>query len=70
MVWVGCWLYASPPPQPSIFPIIIFLSATMLKEDDQHLLAGAMASDFSVGSFLKENNWVFITDQTPRPFFD
>jgi hypothetical protein len=37
--------------------------------DAQHLLAHAMASDFSVTRqfSLKENNCFFVMDQTPHP---
>jgi hypothetical protein len=40
--------YASPPPGPQFFPNILFLSTTLYNWDDRHLLACAMASDFSV----------------------
>jgi hypothetical protein len=57
-----------PPPRPSIFLIILFLSTTLLK--------GMTSISFhkqwpltsqSRGSFLKENKWSFFMDQTPRP---
>jgi hypothetical protein len=39
---------ASPRPWPSIFPIILFGVHHPVNQDDQHLLAHAMASDISV----------------------
>jgi hypothetical protein len=45
---------AYPPPWPSIFPDYSFLVYHPLNQDGQHLLAHAMASDFTVA-------WQFIT---------
>jgi hypothetical protein len=52
---------------PPFFPIILFGSTTL---DDQHLLAHAMDSDFSVTWqwFSKRATVFLITDQTPRPY--
>jgi hypothetical protein len=62
---------ASPPPQPSIFPIILFLSTTLLTGMTGVSLNWPLTSQ-SHGSFLKENNCFFVTDLTlpdNRPFF-
>jgi hypothetical protein len=59
---------ASPPPRPSIFFIIPFRVHHLVNQDDWHLLALAMASDFSVAwqCLSKRTIVFFVTDQTPR----
>jgi hypothetical protein len=53
---------------PPFFPVILFLSTTQLTKMTGSSLHMQMAlTTQSHGSFLKENNWFFITDQTPRP---
>jgi hypothetical protein len=48
---------ASPPPWPSIFSNYSFRIHQLVKRDDRHLLAHAMASDFSVA-------WQFLSKRT------
>jgi hypothetical protein len=59
---------ASPPPWPSIFSNYSFGIHQPVNQDDQRLLAHAMASDFSVAwQFLSKRTIIFfVTDQTPR----
>jgi Fe-S-cluster containining protein len=61
---------ASPPPWPSIFSDYSFWIHNLANWDDRHLLAHAMASDFSVPwqCLLKRTIGFFVTDQTPCPF--
>jgi hypothetical protein len=59
----------SPPPQPSIFPIILFGVHHLVTGDDRHLLAHEMTSDFSVAwHCLSKRTIVFCygSNSTPR----
>jgi hypothetical protein len=58
-----------PPPGPSIFSDYSFLVHHPVNQDDWHLLAHAMASDFTVACqyYQREQLYCFVMDQTPRP---
>jgi hypothetical protein len=49
---------------------LFFLVHHLVNQDDRHLLAHAMASDFSVAwqCLSKRTIGFFVTDQTPRPY--
>jgi hypothetical protein len=51
--------FSPPPPRPSIFSDNSFGVHHLVNQDDWHLLAHAMASNFSshMAASLKENNW-------------
>jgi hypothetical protein len=59
---------ASPPLQPTIFLIILFLSTTLLigMAGISLHMQWPLTSQLH-GSFLKESTLFFVTDQTPRP---
>jgi hypothetical protein len=61
---------ASPPPRPSIFSHYSFWVHHLVNWDDRHLLAHAMASDFSAAwqCVSKRTIGFFVTDQTPSPY--
>jgi hypothetical protein len=60
----------SVPPPPSIFLIILFVSTTLLtRMTGSYLHMQWPLTSQSHGSFLKEINCFFVTDQTPRPGF-
>jgi hypothetical protein len=70
--WGGVTPCACPPPWPSIFSYYSFLVHHCVNRDDRHLLAHAMASDFSVKwqISLKENNWIFCYGPNSMPLSD
>jgi hypothetical protein len=64
---------ASPPPRPSIFSHYSFLVHRPTYQNDRHLLAHAMASDFTLAwKFSQREQFVccvfFVMDQTPHPY--
>jgi hypothetical protein len=74
-IQVKCLLFwsatpcASPPPWPTIFLIIIFLSATLLtRMTGISIHVQWPLTSQSNGNFLKENKWFVIMDQTPCPY--
>jgi hypothetical protein len=59
---------ASPPPRSYIFSNYSFWVHHPVNCDDQHLLAHAMASDFTVAWQYSQREQFFVTGQTPRPY--
>jgi hypothetical protein len=61
-------LSSSSAPRPSIFSDYSFWVHHIVNRDDRHLLAHAMASDFSVAwqCLSKRTIVFFVKDQTPR----
>jgi hypothetical protein len=69
MIFASATPYASLPLWPSIFLIILSFSTNLLTRmtSSPCTCNGLCMTSQSRGSFLKENNCFFITDQTPRP---